>query len=138
MLDRFRRTGTGLWLLAPLFLIWINLHGSWVYGMVVLVLTFASGLVQGEMGISRVAATLESSGTEKAAAAGIRRLGSSTFYQSIRLQSGDVPALAFLRMQGFMQYVEYWRPVDFSTWNAHAGNGHDFCRLLHDGGPGFA
>ena len=51
VLDRFRRTGKGLWLLPPLFALWINLHGSWVFGMVVLVLTIASGLVEGEWGL---------------------------------------------------------------------------------------
>ena len=36
LLDRFKRTGKGLWLMPPLFALWINLHGSWVFGMVVL------------------------------------------------------------------------------------------------------
>ena len=39
VLDRFQRTGKGLWLLPPLFALWINLHGSWIFGVVVLVLT---------------------------------------------------------------------------------------------------
>ena len=51
VLDRFQRTGKGLWLLPPLFALWINLHGSWVFGMVVLVLAIASGLVEGEWGL---------------------------------------------------------------------------------------
>ena len=38
-LDYFQRTGKGLWLLPPLFALWINLHGSWIFGMVVLVIT---------------------------------------------------------------------------------------------------
>ena len=42
VLDRFQRTGKGLWLLPPLFALWINLHGSWVFGVVVLTLTIAS------------------------------------------------------------------------------------------------
>ena len=51
ILDRFRRTGKGLWLLPPLFALWINLHGSWVFGMVVLVITITAGLVEGEWGL---------------------------------------------------------------------------------------
>jgi hypothetical protein len=51
VLDRFQRTGKGLWLLPPLFALWINLHASWVFGMVVLTLTIASGLVAGEWGL---------------------------------------------------------------------------------------
>src|ERR1017187_4127712 len=51
VLDRFQRTGKGLWLLPPLFALWINLHGSWVFGVIVLTLTIASGLVEGEWGL---------------------------------------------------------------------------------------
>lgn len=51
ILDRFRRTGKGLWLLPPLFALWINLHGSWVFGMVVLATTIVAGLVEGKWGI---------------------------------------------------------------------------------------
>src|ERR1035438_3590657 len=39
VLDRFQRTRKGLWLLPPLFALWINLHGSWVFGVIVLALT---------------------------------------------------------------------------------------------------
>src|ERR1019366_1338835 len=38
-------------LLPPLFALWINLHGSWVFGVIVLALTIASGLVEGEWGL---------------------------------------------------------------------------------------
>ena len=51
VLDHFQRTGKGLWLLPPLFALWINLHGSWIFGMVVLGLTIAAGLLQGEWGL---------------------------------------------------------------------------------------
>ena len=51
VLDYFQRTGKGLWLLPPLFALWINLHGSWIFGMVVLVISIASGLVEGDWGL---------------------------------------------------------------------------------------
>jgi hypothetical protein len=51
VLDYFQRTGKGLWLLPPLFALWINLHGSWIFGMVVLVISIASGLVAGDWGL---------------------------------------------------------------------------------------
>jgi hypothetical protein len=47
-LERFRRTGKGLWVLPPLFALWINLHGSWVFGFVVMGIYFASSLVEGQ------------------------------------------------------------------------------------------
>ena len=47
VLAQFQQTGKGLWMLPPLFAIWINLHGSWVFGLVVLGIYIVSGLVQG-------------------------------------------------------------------------------------------
>ncbi|MFI5095209.1 MAG: hypothetical protein ACHQIK_17370 [Candidatus Acidiferrales bacterium] len=47
VLERFQRTGKGLWLLPPLFALWINLHGSWLFGFVVVGIYIVSGLVEG-------------------------------------------------------------------------------------------
>jgi len=47
VLDRFQRTGRGLWLLPPLFAVWINLHASWVFGFVVLGIYLLCGLIEG-------------------------------------------------------------------------------------------
>ena len=46
VLEHFERTGKGLWLLPPLFALWINLHGSWVFGFVVIGIYIISGLVE--------------------------------------------------------------------------------------------
>ncbi len=89
ILDQFKRTGKGLWLLPPLFTLWINLHGSWVFGMVVLVATIASGLVEGEWGLV-MARRWTPCGVEKTTA-GIVRFASCALCQSFRLQTGTVP-----------------------------------------------
>ena len=47
---KFRQGDDRAWLLPPLFMIWINLHGSWFIGMVLFGVFFASGLVQGSWG----------------------------------------------------------------------------------------
>ena len=47
-LDHFERTGRGLWSLPLIFVLWINLHGSWVFGFVVLGIYIVSGTVQGQ------------------------------------------------------------------------------------------
>jgi len=47
VLERFQQTGKGLWVLPPLFALWINLHGSWVFGFVVIGVYAVSGLVEG-------------------------------------------------------------------------------------------
>jgi hypothetical protein len=115
VLDRFRRTGNGLWLLPPLFALWINLHGSWVFGVIVLALTIASGLVQGEWGL--VVTRRWSSGELKklllALAASLAALFVNPFGYKLVLY----PYTLLLRQQGVMQYIEEWQPVDFSTVN---------------------
>lgn len=40
-----------LWLLPPLFCIWINLHGSWIIGIALLVLYIACGMFRVDAGI---------------------------------------------------------------------------------------
>src|SRR5713101_380830 len=51
ILQRFRRKGNApLWLIPPLFCLWINTHGSWSLGVIVFGIVAASGLVQGEWG----------------------------------------------------------------------------------------
>ncbi len=44
VLERFSRSGSGLWLLPPIFALWINLHASWVFGFVVLAIYTVTGL----------------------------------------------------------------------------------------------
>ena len=50
-LEKARRGGwRWLWLLPPLFCLWINSHGSWPMGMVVLGIFIASGVIEGSWG----------------------------------------------------------------------------------------
>ncbi len=47
ILERFRRGHTrGIWLLPPLFLVWVNTHGSFILGVFALAVYFAAGLVE--------------------------------------------------------------------------------------------
>ncbi len=49
--ERFRQgKPRALWFLPPLFLIWINTHGSWVIGLGVLFVFWASGLMEFRFG----------------------------------------------------------------------------------------
>jgi hypothetical protein len=47
VLDRFEARGKGLWLLPAIFALWINLHGSWPFGFVVLGIFIGCGMVEG-------------------------------------------------------------------------------------------
>ena len=115
VLDHFQRTGKGLWLLPPLFALWVNLHGSWVFGLVVLTLTIASGLVAGEWGL--VEARRWTSGELKRLlsvfAASLAVLFVNPFGYRLLLYPFDV----LFRQQGAVQAVQEWQPVDFSTGN---------------------
>ena len=114
VLDRFQRTGNGLWLLPPLFALWINLHGSWVFGMVVMVLTIASGLVEGEWGLV-VARRWSPTQLKKlliALAVSLAALFINPFGYRLVLYPFDL-----MFRQGVMQYIEEWQSVDLSTVN---------------------
>jgi hypothetical protein len=50
ILHAFQKNRSYIWLLVPLFALWINLHGSWMIGLVFFVLYAASGLVEGSWG----------------------------------------------------------------------------------------
>jgi hypothetical protein len=51
LLQRFRQTGDApLWLLPPLFCLWVNTHGSWLLGMVLFSVVIAAGFVDGNWG----------------------------------------------------------------------------------------
>ena len=57
VLARFEKTralsknsGRILWLLPPLFLLWVNVHGSWLIGLVILLVYFACGFLSFEAG----------------------------------------------------------------------------------------
>jgi hypothetical protein len=52
LLERFRQQRkTPLWLLPPLFCVWINTHGSWPLGIAVLAIFIASGFTEGQWGV---------------------------------------------------------------------------------------
>jgi len=101
--------------LPPLFALWINLHGSWVFGMAVLVLTIASGLVQGEWGsvVARRWTAGEFRKLLPAFGASLAALLVNPYGYKLVLY----PYTLLLRQQGVMQYIEEWQPVNFSTPN---------------------
>ena len=55
LLEQFRRGKDWSWWLVPLFILWANLHGSWLIGIVLFGVFYVCGLVSGDWG--RVKAT---------------------------------------------------------------------------------
>ena len=115
VLDRFQRTGAGLWVLPPLFALWVNLHASWVFGFVVLGLTAAAGLVQGTWGLveARRWSSKEQRTLFLASLASVAALFVNPYGYKLVLY----PFNFLFHQQSNVNYVEEWQPVDFSTGN---------------------
>ncbi len=115
VLDRFRQTGKGLWLLPPLFALWINLHPSWMFGLIVVGLVLASGLVEGEWGL--VVAHKWSSAQLTSLVGAFAASVAALFVNPFGYKLIVFPFKSLFRLQGNVQYVEEWRGIDFSTGN---------------------
>ena len=126
-LDHFRRTGKGLWFVPLVFAIWINLHGSWVYGIAVLVLTGASGLSQGQWG--RVIARRWSPTELKKLAFALAFSLAGLFINPFGYKLVWYPFDFVLRQQAILRGSQYWLPVDFGTWNGSLALGLIFALL---------
>ena len=115
VLDHFRRTEKGIWLLPPLFALWINLHPSWIFGVIVVLITIGSGLVDGEWGIvvARKWSAPELKRLLLAFFASLAALFLNPFGYKLVLY----PFEFLLGQQANMQAIEEWHGVDFSTGN---------------------
>ncbi len=112
VLDRFRETGKGLCVLPVLFAAWINFHGSWIFGIVVLGMTIAAGLVRGEWGlvVARRWSPLEFRKLMIALAASLAALFVNPFGYRLVWYPFDL----LFRQKGVMQYLEEWQSVHFT------------------------
>ena len=115
VIDRFQNTGKGLWLLPPLFALWINLHGSWVFGIIVLLLVIVSGLIEGQWGLV-TAHRWSSVALRKLLLAFVTCLA-ALFINPYGYELVTYPFKLLSRPQGVVQYIDEWQPVDFSNWN---------------------
>jgi len=112
LVQRFQRGKKGIWLLPPLFAVWINCHGSWVFGLVVLGLTIASGLVQGDWGL--VVAKRWTGAQLRTlllvSASCVAALFVNPFGYKLPLYPFDL----LLKQSSNMKFVEEWHSVDFA------------------------
>ncbi|HET9400807.1 MAG TPA: hypothetical protein VFO34_07640 [Candidatus Acidoferrales bacterium] len=112
VLQRFRQKGSGpLWILPPLFALWINTHGSWSLGLVLFGLIAACGFVSGSWGQVDAAAWTPSQ--KKAliftGLASIAALFANPYGYRLVLYPFD---LAF-RQKLNVAHVAEWVPVNF-------------------------
>lgn len=115
LIDRFPHQERSLWLIPPLFALWINLHGSWVFGLVVLGITVASGFIEGEWGGVVATRWTRRQLTQLLLVCGasVAALFLNPFGYKLVLYPFD---LGF-RQQSVVKYMDEWLPVDFSSWN---------------------
>lgn len=115
ILDCFRRTRRGAWLLPPLFVLWINLHGSWVFGFVILAIAIAAGTAEGECGrvVARRWSATELKRLLLVSVASFAALFANPFGYKLVLYPFDL----LFRQQSVIAYLDEWQPVDFGTVN---------------------
>jgi len=113
VLDRFRRTGKGLWLMPLVFALWINLHPSWIFGMVVVALTIGAGLVEGEWGL--VGATKWKSAELRSLLVALAASIAALFVNPLGYKMVLYPFDFLFRQQSNVNYIAEWQGVDFST-----------------------
>ena len=113
ILSRYRETGRApLWLLPPLFCLWINTHGSWLLGLFLFAIYIGSGMVAGSWGrIEAVRWTPQQ----------LRRLlvtaGASVvalFVNPFTYRLVYYPFDLMFRQKLNIQYVDEWASVDFN------------------------
>jgi hypothetical protein len=119
VLDHFRRTGKGVWLLPPLFALWINFHGSWPFGIVVLGVTTLSGLVEGEWGqvTARRWTSVELRKLLLALVASMAALFLNPFGYKLVLYPFDL----LFHQQAVVHFIAEWDSVDFGSLNGRLG-----------------
>jgi hypothetical protein len=114
VLEAYRRGQDHLWLLVPLFLVWINLHESWLIGFVFFLLFIAAGSVGGTWGsIEAVRWTpRQRRKLIPVAAASIAALFVNPYGWRLVLYPFDL----FFRQQIKMAVADEWSGVDFQSF----------------------
>jgi hypothetical protein len=95
--------------------------------MVILFLTLVSGLVEGQWGL--VIANRWSLTQRKKLLLAFIASSAAIFVNPFGYKLVLYPFLFQLRFQAVMHFSEYWRPVDFSTWNGKLALGLIFALL---------
>lgn len=111
LLEEFRRGRDRLWLLAPIFCLWINLHGSWVIGLVFFLLFIASGWVGGEWGC--IEAVRWTAGQQRKLWAVAAGCVAALFVNPYGWRLVAYPFDFLFRQQRVVAALEEWQSTDF-------------------------
>ena len=114
LLESFVRGRDSLWMLPPLFALWINLHGSWLIGYVFFVLFVLSGLPEGSWGsIDAVRWSRQQRGT--LITAGIASLA-ALFANPYGWRLVCYPFQMLLYQRLNLAVIDEWRSVSFQSF----------------------
>jgi len=114
VLDRFERSGRGLWLLPPIFALWINLHASWVFGFVVLGVSIACGLVEGRW--NKIVATRWTRAQLRKLIAAFAASVAALFLNPYGYRLVLYPFELLSKQQAVRDELTEWQSVDFHTF----------------------
>jgi hypothetical protein len=115
VLERFRQgQPKALWILPPLFLLWINSHGSWIIGLGVMLVALAGGLFEFQIGsIEGVRWTEKERIQLEAALLGCLVVIPVTPYGT---RLATYPFLVASSLPLNMENVLEWFPMPFNMW----------------------
>ncbi len=113
VLENFQKHPGLILLLPPLFLIWVNTHGSWMIGMVIFAVFIACGLFRIDTGALQNLQWLPAQRTKLLVAAGVSVLALFANPYGWRLVAYPFD-LAF-RQKLNIANVEEWRTLDFHS-----------------------
>ena len=114
LLEAFRRGEDRIWLLVPLFALWVNLHGSWLIGFIFLLLFIASGQLEGTWG-SIVAVRWTSKQRQKLIGVAVAAVA-AVFFNPYGWRLVVYPFDLFFRQQFSLAMADEWGSVDFQSF----------------------
>ncbi|HEY1808919.1 MAG TPA: hypothetical protein VGG42_10175 [Acidobacteriaceae bacterium] len=113
ILWNLRRGRNWSYALPPLFLVWINTHGSWFLGFGLMLAFFACGLVEGEWG--SVVASRWTAAQRRRWFAVIVASGAALFVNPYGWRLVAYPLDAIVHQKLGVQYISEWASLDFHT-----------------------
>jgi len=120
-----------LWLLPPLFCLWINLHGTWLIGIVLLALYIACGLFQLKLGIFEQEAFTAAQRNHLFAvlAASVAALIVNPYGWRLMWEPFDMA----LKQQASLSYIGEWQPLNLSMGEGKFAVAAIFLMVLANG-----
>jgi hypothetical protein len=113
ILSRYRSTGRApLWVLPPMFCLWINTHGSWLLGLILIGNYIVTGLVGGSWG--RVDAVRWTPPQLRRLLVTAGACVAALFVNPFTYRLVSYPFDLAFRQKLNIQYVDEWASVDFN------------------------